>query len=272
MAEPATAGSACSTAVIIPARFGSTRYPGKPLASLRGRGGIDRTLVEWTWRAARRAFAGLPVYVATDDGRIAAEVERFGGQALLTSEDCRNGTERCAEAAEQLGDATELVVNLQGDALLTPPAILEALHRRIAGDAHIEVTTPAIRAEGATLEHLLAEQRAGRVGGTTVITDAQGEALYFSKHLLPYGAERTGSTIRLHLGVYAYRRSALRRYVAALPSAAELSEGLEQLRFLDQGVPVTVVDCAPPNQLTAELNNPEDAAPIEAELARLGLD
>jgi 3-deoxy-manno-octulosonate cytidylyltransferase (CMP-KDO synthetase) len=272
MAEPATDDAARSTAVIIPARFGSTRYPGKPLARLRGGGGVERTLVEWTWRAARRAFADLPVHVATDDRRIAAEVERFGGRALLTSEDCRNGTERCAEAAEQLGDAAELVVNLQGDALLTPPAILQALHRRIAGDPSVEVTTPAIRAEGATLEHLLAEQRAGRVGGTTVVSNARGEALYFSKHLLPYGAERTGSPVHLHLGVYAYRRGALRRYVAASPSAAELAEGLEQLRFLDQGVKVTVVDCAPPDQLTAELNNPEDAAPIEAELARLGLD
>ena len=272
MAEPATADAARSTAVIIPARFASTRFPGKPLALLRGSGGIERTLVEWTWRAARRAFADLPVHVATDDRRIAAEVERFGGQALLTSEECRNGTERCAEAAEQLGEAAELVVNLQGDALLTPPAILQALHRCIAADERIEVTTPAIRAEGATLDHLLAEQRAGRVGGTTVVSSALGQALYFSKHLLPHGAERTGCPIYLHLGVYAYRRSALRRYVAAQPSAAELAEGLEQLRFLDQGVPVTVVDCPAPDQLTAELNNPEDAAPIEAELTRLELD
>lgn len=272
MAEAQPAGAASSTTIIIPARYGSTRFPGKPLALLRGRGGVERPLVEWTWRAARRAFADLPILVATDDRRIVAEVERFGGVAMLTPEECRNGTERCAVAAERLGKAADLVINLQGDALLTPPAILHALYARIAMEPQVVVTTPAIRAEGPTLAHLLEEQRSGRVGGTTVVSNAKGEALYFSKHLLPFGAERAGSAVYLHLGVYAYRREALRRYFAAAPSAAELAEGLEQLRFLDQGVPVTVVDCAPPDQLTAELNNPEDAAPIEAELARLELD
>ncbi|WP_240309386.1 3-deoxy-manno-octulosonate cytidylyltransferase [Sphingomonas ginsengisoli (ex An et al. 2013)] len=239
---------------------------------LRGAGGVARPLIEWSWRAAHRAFAELPIYVATDDQRIVAEVERFGGRALLTSADCRNGTERCAEAAEILGDRIEVVINLQGDALLTPPTILQALHERLRGDATVEVATPAIRAADATLAHLLAEQEAGRVGGTTVVTNAAGDALYFSKHLLPHGAARAGCPVALHLGVYAYRREALRRYSAAPPAAAELAEGLEQLRFLDQGVRVAVVDCPPPDQLTAELNNPEDAAPIEAELARLGLD
>lgn len=270
MAEPLPDAATSSTFVIIPARFGSTRYPGKPLALLAGKGGIRRSLVEWTWRAARRAFSDLPVLVATDDRRICSEVERFGGRALMTAEGCRNGTERCAEAAAELG--AEVVINLQGDALLTPPAILQALYDRIVAFGEAQVATPAIRADGSTLDHLLAEQRAGRVGGTTVVTSAAGDALYFSKHLLPFGAERANVPVRLHLGVYAYRRAALERYVAAAPSAAELAEGLEQLRFLDQGVRVAVVDCPAPDQLTAELNNPEDAAPIEAELLRLGLD
>jgi 3-deoxy-manno-octulosonate cytidylyltransferase (CMP-KDO synthetase) len=272
MAEATPVATAANSCIIIPARFASTRFPGKPLALLRGAGGVARPLIEWSWRAARRAFADLPIFVATDDHRIVAEVERFGAQALLTSPKCRNGTERCAEAAAQLGDQLSVVINLQGDALLTPPDILQALQCRMLTDSDVAVATPAIRAEGPTLAHLLEEQRAGRVGGTTVITNAVGDALYFSKHLLPHGAATAGSPVHLHLGVYAYRRSALALYADAAPSAAELAEGLEQLRFLDQGVRVAVVDCAPPDQLTAELNNPEDAAPIEAELARLGLD
>jgi 3-deoxy-manno-octulosonate cytidylyltransferase (CMP-KDO synthetase) len=258
--------------IIIPARFASTRFPGKPLARLRGAGGTGRTLIERSWLAARAALPEVPLFVATDDERIASEVERFGGAVIDTPAGCRNGTERCAAALEMLGDRFETIINLQGDALLTPAHVLQALHRRMEAAPDLPVATPAIPANSDTLRHLLEDQREGRVGGTTIIRDAHGDALYFSKSVLPHGAEAAGVQVHLHLGVYAYRASALLRYLAAPPCDAENAEGLEQLRFLDQAIRVAVVDCSPPEGLTAELNNPEDLPLIEAELARRGID
>ena len=202
MADGVRAGQ-WSCCVIIPARFASTRYPGKPLARLRGAGGTERTLVERSWRAAAEALPNLPLFVATDDERIGRAVEEFGGQVIDTPADCRNGTERCAAALEVLGSHFETVINLQGDALLTPVHVLQALHRRMQEEPELPVATPAIPANSATLRHLLEDQRDGRVGGTTIIRDARGNALYFSKSVLPHGAEAAGVQVHLHLGVYA---------------------------------------------------------------------
>jgi 3-deoxy-manno-octulosonate cytidylyltransferase (CMP-KDO synthetase) len=266
--EPASAGTAAF--LLIPARFASTRYPGKPLVRLRGAGGAERTLVEWTWRTGCAVLGRDRVFVATDDRRIAAEVERFGGQVLMTPESCRNGTERCAAALDLLPEGADLILNLQGDAPLTPPAMLAGLLQRMTEADRPAVATPAVLASGATLRHLLEEQDRGRVGGTTVVFDRRGRALYFSKAILPFGAGRTSDApVHLHLGVYAYRRDALRAYAEAPPSAAELSEGLEQLRFLDRGVPVEVV-VFPAAGTQIELNNPEDRPAIEAELIARG--
>ena len=138
------------------------------------------------------------------------------------------------------------------------------------------VATPALRLRNEEVRALQAEEAAGRVGGTSVVTDARGNALYFSKRLIPHlppGAlDREMSPVRLHVGVYAYRPEALERYVAAPVSELESLEGLEQLRFLVAGVPVTVVEVATPPFALRELNNPEDVAPIEQALAEAGLE
>ncbi len=273
MADPQGQAASGSRCIVIPARFASTRFPGKPLALLRGAGGIERPLIEWTWRTACSVADAGPVFVATDDLRIAEEVARFGGKVLLTPPECANGTERCAAVLDQLPADIDVVVNLQGDNPLTPPTVVEALMARMAADPSIAVTTPAILASGGTREHLLDEQRSGRVGGTTVVFDREERALYFSKAVLPHGATANADIpIHLHLGVYAYRRAALQTYRAAPPSAAEQAEGLEQLRFLDQGVPVTVVVVPAPDGTMVELNNPADRAVIESEFARRGME
>jgi 3-deoxy-manno-octulosonate cytidylyltransferase (CMP-KDO synthetase) len=264
--QPGSPGLRC---IVIPARFGSTRFPGKPLARLRGANGVERTLIEWTWRAAAAVPGESHILVATDDLRIADEVERFGGRFVMTPPECSNGTERCAAVIDELPEDVDVIVNLQGDALLTPPSVVTALFERMTAEPDLAVATPALPCTGATLDHLLAEQRCGRVGGTTVLFDRAANALYFSKFVLPHGADRRQDVpVYLHLGVYAYRREALSRYRHAPPSTAELSEGLEQLRFLDQGVPVAIVVVPPPEGLIAELNNPEDVMAIEAELRR----
>jgi 3-deoxy-manno-octulosonate cytidylyltransferase (CMP-KDO synthetase) len=185
----------------------------------------------------------------------------------MTPAECRNGTERCAAAVHEAALDANVIINFQGDAPLTGPAMVSALVERLANDAAIGMATPAVPCSDQALGHLRADRAAGRVGGTTVVMDRHGRALYFSKEVLPFGAG-TDAPVHLHLGVYAYRPEALAAYVAQQPSPAELSEGLEQLRFLHMGVPVGVVVCPPPEGVMAELNNPTDVPIIEGELQR----
>ena len=261
--------------ILIPARFASSRYPGKPLVELRGASGAAKPLIRRSFEAAQRVAGASSVHVVTDDERIATAAEAFGAPVIMTSAECRNGTERCAEALAALGGA-ELVVNLQGDALLTPAHFVENLIRRMEEDRDAAVATPAIRLRPAEVRALQAEEAEGRVGGTSVVTDSRGRALYFSKRLIPYlpagSLDAPLSPIRLHIGVYAYRPEALELYVRTPPAELELLEGLEQLRFLAAGVPVDVVEVAPPPFALRELNNPEDVAPIEQALVEAGLE
>ena len=262
-------------AILLPARFASSRYPGKPLVDLRGATGVAKPLVQRSYEAARRVGVAGDVCVVTDDDRIAAACSAFGARVIMTSSECRNGTERCAEALAQLGDV-DLVVNLQGDALLTPPHFVEALVDRMREDRETQVATPAIRLRSADVRILLDEEAEGRVGGTSVVADDRGRALYFSKRLIPHlpkGAlDELLSPVRLHVGVYAYRREVLELYARTPPAELELLEGLEQLRFLAAGVPIDVVEVDPPPFGLRELNNPEDRDPIEQALAEAGLE
>lgn len=264
-----------NSVILIPARYASSRYPGKPLVELKGASGTPKTLIQRSVEAARRVRGISGVFVVTDDERIAEACAPAKVGVIMTSPECRNGTERCAEALAQLHEP-ELVINLQGDALLTPPGFVEALIGRMQDDRDALVATPAMRLRSEEVRALQAEEAAGRVGGTTVVANDLGHALYFSKRLIPHlpdGAlSGDMSPVRLHVGVYAYRPEALERYVATPVSALETLEGLEQLRFLVAGVPVAVVDVETPPFALRELNNPEDVAPIEQALSEAGLE
>lgn len=261
-------------AALIPARYASSRYPGKALASLKGASGTPKPLIQRTHEAALRVQGLESIHVVTDDDRIAAAAKDFGASVIMTSPECGNGTERCAEALGQL-DSPDLVVNIQGDALLTPPGFVEALIERMRGGV-ADVATPAIRLSSEEVRALQDEEAAGRVGGTTVVTDSAGHALYFSKRLIPHlpaGAlDCELSPVRLHVGVYVYRPDALAAYSASPPAELEELEGLEQLRFLVGGTSVAIVEVEPPPFALRELNNPEDVVPIEEALARAGIE
>lgn len=254
-------------AIIIPARYASTRYPGKPLVPLVGATGEARSLIRRSWDCAQQVEGAVGVWVATDDLRIAQEVESFGGQVVMTSPDCANGTERCAEAIRALGPIADVVVNLQGDAPLAPSDVVTKLVGRLSEDSGAIMATPAVPASRSVYEHLVEDQAQGRVGGTTVVIDGRGRALYFSKRVLPYlpadAAARTLPPVYLHLGLYAYRVAALEAYAAATPCELEQLEGLEQLRFLDLGLPVSVVTLDALDWDSIELNNPGDKVVIE---------
>jgi 3-deoxy-manno-octulosonate cytidylyltransferase (CMP-KDO synthetase) len=263
--------------IIIPARYESSRYPGKPLVPLTGAHGTRRSLLERVLIAARRAAEAVEIsgiHVATDDDRIAAEAGRLGAQVIMTDSTCLNGTERVAQAVARAGIEDEIIVNLQGDAPLTPPAFVAALVEAMRADPARQVATPVLRCSTEALENFLADRRAGRVGATTVVSDQGGQALYFSKEVIPYtgGQALRDVPVFHHVGLYAYRQPALRAYTRTGMTPLERIEGLEQLRFLETGQKIAAIEVESAGAAFWELNNPTDVPLIEGYLARMGMD
>ena len=265
-------------AIIIPARYASTRFPAKPLAPLRRASGQVKTLLERSVQAGRAAVQDMDVqaalYVATDDSRIAGEAARIGADVIMTSDTCRNGTERVAEAVQRAAIDAEIIVNLQGDAPLTPPHFVSALVQAMRADPDCGIATPVLRCDAEAVANFIADRAEGRVGATTVVANRFGHALYFSKEVVPFtngrGVVDGVVPVFHHVGLYAYRRAALDAYMRWDIGPLEALEGLEQLRFLENGHPVRVVEVSAPGAAFWELNNPSDTAVIEAYLARMG--
>lgn len=264
------------TVVIIPARYASARFPGKALTPLRGAAGRVKTLTARVVEAARATPDIAAVVVATDDARIADQARASGVEAVMTAESCRNGTERCAEAVAKLGERPDVVINMQGDAPLTPPDFVTALVAAMRADPTLPTATPGLRTSGAALAHFREDRAAGRVGATTVVARPDGRALYFSKEVVPYTAEAYApdapTPVIHHVGLYAYRPEALDAYAATPPSQLEQLEGLEQLRFLEAGVDMKVVDVDAGGRAFWEVNNPVDVPRVEAALAARGIE
>lgn len=260
--------------IVIPARYASTRYPGKPLAPLVGATGVAKSLIERSWLAAKQVDGVTEVYIATDDARISDAAKAFGAKVLMTSEDCANGTERVADSLRSLDEMPDIVVNLQGDAPLTPPWFLTALIDEMQADPTVQMATPVLRCDGQTLTNFRDDRRNGRVGGTTAVFDANRDALYFSKEVVPFTDDDyepdAQTPVFHHVGAYAYRPVTLAEYQSWGACDLENLEGLEQLRFLARGVKVRCVEVEARGTVFWELNNPVDVARIEAELARRG--
>ncbi|MCA0920330.1 3-deoxy-manno-octulosonate cytidylyltransferase [Pseudooceanicola nanhaiensis] len=265
-----------SVLVAIPARYASTRYPGKPLVELKGASGAAKSLVQRSWEAACQVQGVDRVVVATDDERIEAAAQAFGAEVVMTSPACANGTERCAEAHAVLGGGYDVVVNLQGDAPLTPSWFVEDLVKGLLADPGASIATPVLRCDGRALNGFLEDRKAGRVGGTTAVFDANRHGLYFSKEVIPYTSEvyadEAETPVFHHVGVYAYRPDALAAYPAWTPGPLEGLEGLEQLRFLEQGHPVLCVEVEARGRQFWELNNPSDVPRLEAMMAEMGME
>ncbi|MEM1272573.1 MAG: manno-octulosonate cytidylyltransferase [Pseudomonadota bacterium] len=260
---------------VIPARYASSRFPGKPLAMLKGSTGEARSLIERTWRVACEVPEFDQVLVATDDARIADAVATFGGAVAMTSSEAKNGTERCAEVLVQRAERPEMIVNLQGDAPLTPPWFLSQLVAALRARPDVDVATPVLQCDGQTLAAFQADRMAGRVGGTTAVFGAQNQALYFSKEVIPFTAQRyepgSFTPVFHHVGVYAYRPSALMSYLRQEPGPLEQNEGLEQLRFLEHGARLLCVEVDANGRKFWELNNPEDVPRIEAMMLEMAM-
>jgi 3-deoxy-manno-octulosonate cytidylyltransferase (CMP-KDO synthetase) len=212
--------------VIIPARYGAARFPGKPLADLAG-----KPLICHVAERAMRARGVDLVAVATDDERIAAAARRCGARAVMTGE-ARTGTDRVAQAARELAPRPEIVVNLQGDEPLIEPEAITALLEALA-DPQVEMATLARPLTAGELE---------RPHVVKVVCDAKGDALYFSRAAIPHRRAGGASPLaRAHVGVYAFREPFLQAFAAMEPGELEQEESLEQLRALERGHRIRVV-------------------------------
>jgi 3-deoxy-manno-octulosonate cytidylyltransferase (CMP-KDO synthetase) len=265
-----------SVLIVIPARYASTRYPGKPLVMLTGATGQKQSLIERSWRAAIEVNGADRVVVATDDARIGDAATGFGAEVVMTSTACQNGTERCAEAHDALGGGFDMVVNLQGDAPLTPPWFVEELIKGLDADSEAQVATPVLRCDGRALNGFLCDRKAGRVGGTTAVFSRNRHALYFSKEVIPFTSQSytddAATPVFHHVGVYAYRPAALAAYANWSTGPLETLEGLEQLRFLENNHSILCVEVQARGRQFWELNNPEDVARLETMMAEMSME
>ena len=253
--------------IVIPARYASKRFPGKPLHVIAG-----RSMIERVHSIANSLTQVSEVLVATDDERILAEVKRFGGRAVSTSHDCTNGTERVFEAVSNLDSKPDIVINFQGDTPLTPPSVLEDLIAVMRSDSEVEIATPAVRLSVDELERFKESKQVTPSSGCTVVFDKNKDALYFSKAIIPFvrTTPADGPPVWRHLGIYGYRFSALEKYLSLEPSSLELVEGLEQLRALENGMKIRIVPTDLKGRRLWSVDSPEDAQRVEAILAEQG--
>ena len=217
-----------NTLCVIPARYASTRLPGKPLADIAGKPMIVRV-----YEQASRAKRLSGVIAAVDDERVYEAVVSHGGKAMMTAKDHPTGTDRLAEVAAAHPEA-ELIINVQGDEPLIEPDLIDALAAAFEEEPELQM---------ATVKSPMTDENEMRNPNNVkvVVSDKEGYALYFSRSLLPYPRENTGVTVYKHIGIYAYRRDFLLQYARMEPTALEQTESLEQLRALENGYKIKVI-------------------------------
>jgi len=211
---------------VIPARYSSTRLPGKPLAMI-----VGKPMIQHVYERASKAQRPDQVIVATDHSLVYETVEKFGGQVILTSADHPTGTDRLAEVAEKFPQM-DLIINVQGDEPLIPPEIIDQLAAAFDDNDELQM---------ATLKTQMDPDEYHDPSAVKVVTDLQGYALYFSRSILPFPRHELGVPVYKHIGIYAYRREFLLKYAKMTPTPLEQTESLEQLRALEQGYRIKVL-------------------------------
>jgi 3-deoxy-manno-octulosonate cytidylyltransferase (CMP-KDO synthetase) len=212
---------------LIPARWSSSRFPGKPLHILAG-----KPLVQHVWERVSRCHSLADVAIATDDDRIRVAAEAFGAKVIMTSPDHASGSDRLAEAVQSFPQATH-VVNIQGDEPLIDPVLVDQLAESLLADPSLSMATAATP--------IANPEDAENPNVVKVVLDKNGNALYFSRSLIPYPRNTAVNPALRHLGIYAYRRDFLENYVRWEPTPAERTESLEQLRALENGAKIRVI-------------------------------
>lgn len=253
--------------IVIPARMASTRFPDKPLVPIHG-----KTMIERVWRIGKAVPNAKEVIIATDDERLKAFAEGFGAKVLMTSSDCLTGTDRVAEATCLLGKTEGVFFSLQGDAVLTPPWIIEDVLQAMLADSTIQIATPAVHLTGESFSEFILSKKGGSSSGTTVTFNKKGDALYFSKAVIPYNRDPMSPErpVYRHIGLYAYRFHMLQRLSQLPEGLFEKSEKLEQLRALENGIPIRVVQVDYKGRTHGSVDRPEDVPFIESVIAKEG--
>lgn len=238
---------------VIPARYASTRLPGKPLADIAG-----KPMVVRTYERALLAKKPSEVIVAVDDERVLSAVQSAGGKAVMTAKNHPTGTDRLAEVAEKFPDA-DVIINIQGDEPLIDPQIIDALAQVFVDDESLQM---------ATVKTPMTEEEKNKPGNVKVVTDKNEFALYFSRSLIPYPRENTGVTVYKHIGIYGYRRDFLLQYAKMQPTPLEQTESLEQLRALENGYKIKVIKT---DKHFVGVDTPEDLAEVNKIYQNLNL-
>jgi 3-deoxy-manno-octulosonate cytidylyltransferase (CMP-KDO synthetase) len=234
--------------IVIPARYGSTRFPGKPLVPIAG-----LSLIRRVYERAAQSRLAAAVYVATDDDRILGHVLEFGGKVVRPEGDFQTGTDRIAAAIDLLDESYDQVVNVQGDEPLIEVGSIERIIETL--QTGVDMATLACPLESDNEYH--------NRDVVKVVTDLRGDALYFSRAPIPHGSR---DLARRHIGLYGYQSSVLHALAAMNPSPLERAESLEQLRALQNGFKIRVLETNKPH---LGVDRPEDVARVENELAKL---
>ena len=255
--------------IVIPARFGSSRLPGKPLAQIKG-----HSLLYRVWMLARNAQNIDEVFIATDDKRIQDHAQSFGARVLMTDPDYPTGTDRVFGAVQQLARKPDVIINLQGDAVLTPPWIIQSLIDGLVNDSNAKMATLAMHLNWFQYDDLVKSKALSQSSGTTVTFDKSGNALYFSKSIIPFVRNRDNtalmSPVYKHIGMYGYRYSGLKEFVSLPQSPIEKTESLEQLRMLENGIKIKVIVVDAKNRTMWSVDSPEDVKKVEEIIEREG--
>jgi len=255
--------------IVIPARMGSMRFPGKPLAEIAGISMLRRTV------DVARQVKNADYVVATDSVEIQSHCQSFDMPVVMTSTDIHSGSDRTLAALEALNSKADIIVNLQGDAPFTDPSHVKAVIDGLS-NSEADIATPYIQLDWVSLDTLRLSKKETPFSGTTLVEN-DGRAIWFSKNIIP--AIRNENTLRVmsplspvcrHIGLYAFRRDALKRYTALPVSHYEKLEGLEQLRALENGMSIAAIRVSPPRISSPGIDTPQDLMRAEELLAKFG--
>jgi len=257
------------SAIIIPARYGSTRFPGKPLTLISGQSMLSR-VVDIARQAAEK-IDNTEIAVATEDQRILDHCDEIGVRGIMTSDNCATGSDRVLEAVEKLDSDIDFVLGLQGDAPFTPVDAPIKMLKAVQENPDIQVITPVIRLRWSELDKLREAKKTTPFSGTTAILNTTGQALWFSKNIIPairkeenWREENIFSPVHQHIGLYGYRVETLKQFTTLAEGHYEKLEGLEQLRLIENNIPIhTITLDVEAGLAQAGIDSPEDVERAE---------
>ncbi len=263
-------------AIAIPARYGSSRFPGKPLAMIAGKSMLSRVF-DIAIKAAE-SYENISIFITTEDKRIADHATELGAPCISTSASCATGSDRVLSAIRQLDDWPDFVINLQGDAPFTPPSVIKKMIDTYIENPRLEVITPVHRLSWHDLERLRKTKENTPFSGTTAIINENGKALWFSKNIIPAIRNEDAlreqtplSPIHQHIGLYGFRSDVLEKFCRLEQGVYEQLEGLEQLRMLENNINIQSISIdIEEGIIQSGIDSPEDLARAEKHIIKHG--